>query len=213
MEHIWTQLEKMGVIPVVAMADAADASKLGAALTEGGLPCVEITFRTAAAADAIRTLSATYPNMVIGAGTVLTVAQAQTAADAGAKFIVTPGFDHNVVDWCLENRIQIAPGVMTPTDINAALSRKLTVLKFFPAEAAGGIDTLHAISAPYSNVKFIPTGGINSNNLSDYLSLSAVLACGGSWLVKKTLISNGKFDTISDLVREAVQLVQQARSR
>ena len=213
MEHIWTQFEKMGVVPVVAIAVADDAPKLGAALTEGGLPCVEITFRTPAAAAAIRTLSATYPKMLIGAGTVLTVVQAQTAADAGAKFIVTPGFDNNVVDWCLENRVPIAPGVMTPTDINAALSRGLTVLKFFPAEAAGGIDTLKAISAPYGKAKFIPTGGINPTNLSAYLSLPAVLACGGSWLARKTLIASGEFETIADLVREAVQLVQQTRSK
>lgn len=213
MEHIWTQFEKMGVVPVVTIAVAADAPKLGAALTEGGLPCVEITFRTSAAAAAIRTLSATYPKMLIGAGTVLTVVQAQTAADAGAKFIVTPGFDDNVVDWCLENRVPIAPGIMTPTDINAALSRGLTVLKFFPAEAAGGIDTLKAISAPYGKVKFIPTGGINPKNLCAYLSLPAVLACGGSWLAKKTLIASGEFETIADLVREAVQLVQQTRSK
>lgn len=208
---ILNQLERMGVVPVVAIDDAGDVQRLGAALIEGGLPCAEITFRTAAAEDAIRTMVQSFPDILVGAGTVLTVEQAQAAAGAGAKFVVTPGFDPAVVDWCLENDLPITPGVMTPTEINMALNKGLNVVKFFPAEAVGGIKTLKAISAPYGSVRFIPTGGINVANLPDYLALPMVVACGGSWLVKKQLIADGAFDRIQELAAEAVQIVEQYR--
>ena len=213
MDKIIDKISAMGVVPVVAIENASDAVGLGDALIEGGLPCAEITFRTAAAASAIRTLCNSHPGILVGAGTILTKSDAETAVDAGASFVVTPGFDGDLVDWCLDQRIPVIPGVMTPTDINAAINRKLNVLKFFPAEAAGGIKTLKAISGPYGNIKFVPTGGITLGNLEEYLSLPNVVACGGSWLVKKDQISSGEFDTIESLVREAVQLVDRIRSK
>ena len=183
MDKIIEKITAMGVIPVVAIENAADAARLGDALIEGGLPCAEITFRTAAAASAIRTLCNSHPGILVGAGTVLTKLDAEIAVDAGASFVVTPGFDGGLVDWCLDKSVPVIPGVMTPTDINAAINKKLKVLKFFPAEAAGGIKTLKAISGPYGSIKFVPTGGITLGNLEDYLSLPNVVACGGSWLV------------------------------
>lgn len=211
MPEILEQINKMGVVPVVAIEDATDAPKLGNALMAGGLPCAEITFRTAAAAAAIRSMADECPDVLVGAGTVLTVAQAEIAVASGAKFIVTPGFEAAVVDWCITNKVPVTPGVMTPTEINLALNKGLQVLKFFPAEAAGGIKMLKAIGGPYGDVKFIPTGGISLNNLRDYLSLPSVLACGGSWLVKKTLIAAGEFETIARLALEAVALVNEVR--
>ena len=211
MSELERKFEQFGVIPVVAIEDAKDGPALGAALIAGGLPCAEITFRTAAAPEAIRLMAAECPDVLVGAGTVLTVEQAETAVANGAKFIVTPGFDGAVVDWCIANQVPITPGVMTPTEINLALNKGLRVLKFFPAEAAGGIKTLKAIGGPYGDVKFIPTGGIGSNNLRDYLSLPSVLACGGSWLVKKQLISTGEFETITRLTQEAVTIVSEVR--
>lgn len=205
------RIGQLGIIPVVAIEDARDVIPLGEALIAGGLPCAEITFRTAAAAEAIRQMSVAYPEILVGAGTVLTIEQAEEAAKAGAKFIVTPGFSATVVDWCLDHDLPIMPGVMTPTDINQALAKELRLLKFFPAEAAGGINTLKAIGGPYGGVKFIPTGGIQAANLADYLSLPMVYACGGSWMVKKQLIAAGEFESITRLTREAVEIVRQAR--
>ena len=213
MDKIIEKISAMGVIPVVAIENASDVGGLGDALIGGGLPCAEITFRTAAAASAIRNLCNSHPGILVGAGTVLTKSDAETAVDAGASFVVTPGFDGDLVDWCLGQRIPVIPGVMTPTDINAAINRKLNVLKFFPAEAAGGVKTLKAISGPYGSIKFVPTGGITLGNLEEYLSLPNVVACGGSWLVKKDQISSGEFDTIESLVREAVQLVDRIRGK
>ncbi len=211
MSELERKFEQFGVIPVVAIEDAKDSPILGKALVAGGLPCAEITFRTAAAPEAIRLMAAECPDVVVGAGTVLTVKQAETAVANGAKFIVTPGFDDAVVDWCIANEVPITPGVMTPTEINMALNKGLRLLKFFPAEAAGGIKTLKAVGGPYGDVKFIPTGGISPSNLRDYLSLPSVLACGGSWLVKKQLISTGEFETITRLTQEAVAIVSEAR--
>ncbi|MBN1119531.1 MAG: bifunctional 4-hydroxy-2-oxoglutarate aldolase/2-dehydro-3-deoxy-phosphogluconate aldolase [Anaerolineae bacterium] len=212
MNEVLNQIEQFGVVPVVAIDDADHAPDLGRALLDGGLPCAEITFRTAAAAEAIRRIASNYPEMLVGAGTVLTVEQAQKAADAGAQFIVTPGFDAAVVDWCIEREIPVTPGVMTPTEINMALNKGLNVLKFFPAEAAGGIQTLKAIGGPYGGVRFIPTGGISPANLSYYLRLPMVVACGGSWLVKKQMIASGHFDQIVELTAQAVEIVREARA-
>ena len=207
MNELLKQLGTIGVIPVVAIEDAADAPKLGKALLAGGLPCAEITFRTAAASEAIRAMTAECPDVLVGAGTVLTVDQAKTAVSVGAKFIVTPGFDAAVVDYCLANNVPITPGVMTPTEINMALNKGLNVLKFFPAEAAGGIKMLKAVGGPYVGVKFIPTGGINANNLADYLALPMVHACGGSFMVQKQMIAAGQFDEIRGLAETAVSIV------
>lgn len=210
MNEIFYQL---GVIPVVAIENAKDAAALGDALIAGGLPCAEITFRTVAAAASIRTLAAQFPDLLVGAGTVLSVEQAQNAVESGAKFLVTPGFDREVVDYCLSWKIPIYPGVATPTEINLALKMGLNTLKFFPAEALGGVATLKAIAAPYGSVRFIPTGGINPQNLAEYLSQPTVLACGGSWLVKKTSIANGEFETITRLTVEAVGIVRKIRRK
>lgn len=212
MNEIMKEIGRIGIVPVVAIDDAADAIPLGQALLDGGLPCAEITFRTAAAADAIKAMSDAFPDMIVGAGTVLTVEQAEQAKAAGVKFIVTPGFDDAVVDWCLANDMPITPGVMTPTDINRALSKGLKLLKFFPAEAAGGTKSLKAIGGPYVGIKFIPTGGINANNLPDYLGLPMVHACGGSFMVKKQMIADGQFAEISEMAQAAVEIVQSARS-
>ncbi|MFT5196526.1 MAG: 2-dehydro-3-deoxyphosphogluconate aldolase/(4S)-4-hydroxy-2-oxoglutarate aldolase [Cellvibrionaceae bacterium] len=211
MSDVMQRLGEIGIVPVVAIKDAADAADLGHALVAGNLPCAEITFRTPAAAEAIRQMSAACPDMCVGAGTVLTVAQAEVALANGAQFIVTPGFDGAIVDWCLANDMPIVPGVMTPTEINMALNKGLEVVKFFPAEIAGGVKALKAIGAPYGNVRFMPTGGINPANLPDYLALPNVVACGGSWMVKNELINGRRFDEISQLSQAGINIVQKTR--
>lgn len=211
MIDVLQRIGELGVVPVIAIDNAADAPKLGQALLDGGLPCAEITFRTAAAAEAIKLMTAACPDVLVGAGTVMTVDQAKRASEAGVKFVVTPGFDEDVVTWCIEHNMPVTPGVVTPTEINMALKKGLNVVKFFPAEASGGVKTLKAIAAPYQGVKFIPTGGISLGNLADYLSLKSVHAVGGSWMVTKELISAGKFDQITAMAAEAVALVQKIR--
>jgi 2-dehydro-3-deoxyphosphogluconate aldolase/(4S)-4-hydroxy-2-oxoglutarate aldolase len=203
------ELGRLGVVPVVKIERSENAEALGEALLSGGLPCAEITFRTAAAEDAIRQMASSLPEMMIGAGTVLSVVQADKAVRAGAQFIVCPGFNEKVVEWCLRNEIPVTPGVATPTEIDMALDKGLRILEFFPAEALGGVRTLKAIAGPYANVKFIPTGGINQDNLGDYLALPSVHCCGGSWLAKAGSISAGKFDEITQLTRDAVSLVRE----
>lgn len=199
-------ISELKLVPVVAIHDADHSTGLAEALIAGGLPLAEITFRTEAAPKAIQTL-ARRGDLLVGAGTVLTIDQVKIALDAGAAFIVSPGLNPEVVAYCLERDIPITPGVATPTDIEAALRLGLTVLKYFPAEAFGGLKTLKAVSAPYGAVTFIPTGGINADNVCTYLAHPKVAACGGSWMVKSALIAEGSFDTIARLVREAVQLV------
>lgn len=198
------QFQKIGIIPVVKIDDAKDAAPLAKALCEGGLPVAEVTFRTAAAKDAIKIMCETCPSMLVGAGTVLTPEQADDAVEAGAKFIVSPGLNPRVVKHCREIGVPITPGTSSPTEIEQALELGLSVVKFFPAEASGGIAKIKAMSAPYTSVRFMPTGGINENNLLDYLRFPKVVACGGSWMVKESLINEGKFDEISRLTREAV---------
>ncbi len=204
MNDMEKKIYETGIIPVVKINDDKDAVALAAALREGGLNCAEITFRTQAAEGAIKKISAAFPDMLIGAGTVLTCEQAARAAAAGAKFIVTPGLNEETVKYCLENNIPIYPGCSTPSDIEKALSMGLTTLKFFPAEAAGGVAMIKALCGPYVNVHFMPTGGINADNINDYLAYDKIIACGGSWIVKDALISAGKFDEITALVSEAV---------
>jgi 2-dehydro-3-deoxyphosphogluconate aldolase/(4S)-4-hydroxy-2-oxoglutarate aldolase len=211
MKDVLDTLGRLGVVPVVKIERAEDAVELGRALLAGGLPCAEITFRTAAAEEAIRRIASSLTDIILGAGTVLSVDQADRAVSAGARFIVSPGFNHKVVDWCLRNEIPVTPGVATPTEIDMALDKGLDILKFFPAEALGGIKTLKAIAAPYVGIKFIPTGGVNQDNLGDYLAHPSVHCCGGSWLVKASLISAGKFDEITQLAQEAVSVVRQVR--
>lgn len=194
------------IIPVVAIHDAQDADPLAEALIAGGLPSAEITFRTDAAEDAIKAM-ARRGDITVGAGTVLSVEQAQKALDAGAGFVVAPGLNPKVVHFCLDHNVPVTPGIATPTDIETAMDLGLKILKFFPAEAFGGLKTLKAICAPYRAVKFIPTGGLNANNVVDYLEFPQVAAVGGSWIVKSDAIANGEFDKITRLTREAVEIV------
>lgn len=204
------RLGELKVIPVVAIENAAWADPMGAALAAGGLPIAEITFRTAAAEDAIKAL-AKRGDLLVGAGTVLTVENVKTAVGAGATFIVTPGFNPKVVSYCLEHGIAITPGTVTATEIGMALDHGVKVVKFFPAEAAGGIKALKAVAAPYAMMRFVPTGGIVPENITEYLKFPQVLACGGSWMVSKELLSNNQFDRIAELAKQAVQLASQAR--
>jgi 2-dehydro-3-deoxyphosphogluconate aldolase / (4S)-4-hydroxy-2-oxoglutarate aldolase len=210
--NIIERIERIGIIPVVSIPKAEHALPLAEALLAGGLPCAEITFRTAAAAEAIAQIKKQLPEMLVGAGTVLSVEQADTALGAGAEFIVSPGTNLLVVEHCLSQRAPIFPGVCTPTEIEMALSKGVEVLKFFPAEAAGGVKFLKAVCAPYSHVKFIPTGGIDTKNIGEYLAIQQVLACGGSWMVKPEWMKAGEFDRIGQAAREAVALVSELRA-
>jgi 2-dehydro-3-deoxyphosphogluconate aldolase/(4S)-4-hydroxy-2-oxoglutarate aldolase len=203
-------LQKFGarrLVPVVKIQNSEDAIPLGRALLEARLPIAEITFRTAAAEGAIRALTAELPELLVGAGTVLSVDQVKSALDAGARFMVAPGFNPTVVDYCLERNICVVPGVNNPSQIERALERKLKVVKFFPAEASGGLRFLKAVAAPYSDILFLPTGGINLQNLMMYLSFARVIACGGSWMVAADLISAGNFAEIKKRSREAVAAI------
>jgi 2-dehydro-3-deoxyphosphogluconate aldolase/(4S)-4-hydroxy-2-oxoglutarate aldolase len=201
---ILQKIGELGIVPVVKIEKAEDALPLGKALIDGDLPIAEITFRTSAAEESIKILTGKLPTLLVGAGTVLTIEQVKEAVSAGAKFIVSPGFNPKVVDYCIENSIPVTPGINNPTQIEMALERGIEVVKFFPAEASGGLPLLTSMSAPYSGIKFVPTGGINLNNLNSYLSNKKVHACGGSWMVKDNLISSGNFDEITRLTQEAV---------
>ena len=204
MNEVIEKISKIGIVPVIALDDAKDAAPLAKALSEGGIDCAEVTFRTAAAKDTIRIIAENYPDMLVGAGTVLTKQQVDEAVEAGAKFIVSPGLNPQVVAYCIEKGVPVVPGTSTPSDVETALSLGLEVVKFFPAEPAGGIAMIKAMSAPYGGVKFMPTGGINADNLSQYLDFPRVIACGGSWMVKKDLIKAGDFDKIKELTEQAV---------
>lgn len=204
---LFEQLSTLRIVPVVVIDDAAAAEPLADALVAGGLPCAEVTFRTAAAQEAIAIMSRR-GDMLVGAGTVLSIQQADAAIAAGAKFIVSPGTNANVVRHCLAKGVLPIPGVATPTEIQAAMELGLSVVKFFPAQAFGGLATLKAIAAPYKGVRFIPTGGIDEKNVQSYLAFKPVLACGGSWMVKSDLIAEGRFDEIRRLTAEAVSLTQ-----
>lgn len=204
MNPILEELSKIGIVPVIKIDDAKDAVPLAKALLDGGLPCAEVTFRTAAAKDAIAAMSKAFPEMLVGAGTVLTTEQADAAVAAGAKFIVSPGLNPDVVRHCVERNIPIVPGINNPTGIEQALSLGLTTVKFFPAEPSGGVKMIKAMAAPYGNVTFMPTGGVSAENLSQYLSFPKIIACGGSWMVPCDKIATGDFAGIEKLVREAV---------
>lgn len=207
MSTITEQLRKSKVIPVIAVDRAEDIIPLGNALYENGLPAAEITFRTAAAQEAIRLLRESQPDMLIGAGTVLNYEQAKQAKEAGATFIVSPGFNPNTAKACQQLDIAYIPGVNNPSTIEAALELGITTLKFFPAEASGGVAMLKSLLAPYGDIEIMPTGGINRNNIKEYLSIPRVVACGGTWMVDKKLIDEGNWDEIGRLAREAADLV------
>ncbi|TOM63309.1 2-dehydro-3-deoxyphosphogluconate aldolase [Vibrio parahaemolyticus] len=209
MSSIKEQLKALKVIPVIAIDKAEDIIPLGKVLAENGLPAAEITFRSAAAAEAIRLLRETQPDMLIGAGTVLNREQAIAAKEAGATFIVSPGFNPNTVKACQEIGIDIVPGVNNPSTVEAALEMGLTTLKFFPAEASGGINMVKSLLAPYTDIELMPTGGINPANIKDYLAIPRVLACGGTWMVDKKLIEAGNWEELARLTRKAVALVNE----
>ena len=204
MNEVLKKIGEIGIIPVVVLDDAKDAEPLAKALIEGGLPCAEVTFRTAAAEEVIRKMATAYPDLFVGAGTVLTPEQVDEAMEAGAKFIVSPGLNPRVVKYCIEKNIPILPGCATPSEVEQAIELGLKAVKFFPAEAAGGLNMIKSMSAPYGNIKFMPTGGINEENMLAYLSFDKIIACGGSFMVKDSLIEAGKFDEITALTRSAV---------
>lgn len=207
MKDIQKRIGDAGIVPVIKINDPDKAVPLAKALYDGGLPIAEITFRTSHAKEAIARITAEVPEMLVGAGTVLTTDQVDAAIEAGAKFIVSPGFNQDVVRHCIDRGITVTPGCVTPSDIERAISFGVDVVKFFPAEAYGGVKTIKALSAPYPGIKFIPTGGIDSSNLISYLSHEKVLACGGSWMVKEEFLNNGEFDKIKSLVKEAVDVM------
>jgi 2-dehydro-3-deoxyphosphogluconate aldolase/(4S)-4-hydroxy-2-oxoglutarate aldolase len=204
-------MKKSGVIPVVVLDDTAKALTTANALLAGGVSVMEITFRTAAAADSIKTVSENCPEMLVGAGTVVTLDQCKQALECGAKFIVSPGFDPEVVSWCVERNIPITPGCVTPTEIMAAMELGLNVVKFFPAGVYGGLKAMKALSAPFGGIKFIPTGGVDAKNLKEYLEAPFVHAVGGSWLCPKKEIAAGNFDAVTALCREASEIVKEVR--
>ncbi len=204
MQEILSKLEAFGIVPVIKIDRVEDALPLAKALCEGGLPVAEITFRTACAKEAIKIITTHLPEMLVGAGTVLTTEQVDQAVEAGASFIVSPGLNPKVVKYCVDKGIAITPGCTNPSDIEQAIEFGLELVKFFPAEAAGGIKMIKAMAAPYTTMKFMPTGGVSAKNLNEYLSFDKVIACGGSWMVDASLINSGQFDKITELTREAV---------
>lgn len=203
-----SRLRELKIVPVIVIDRAEDAVPLARALVEGGLPCAEVTFRTGAAPEALRRIAEAYPDMLVGAGTVLTPEQAEQAVAAGAKFIVSPGLNPVVVDWCLENGVPVFPGVCTPTEIEMAFQKGLRVVKFFPAEPIGGLPYLKAIAAPYGMMEFIPTGGIGVGNFVTYLGFGRVVATGGSWMVQPEWVRAGDFDRVRQEVERSVQAVR-----
>lgn len=204
MNEVLKQIQKIGIVPVVVVNQPEEALPLAKALCEGGLPCAEVTFRTLAAREAIQLMTTNYPEMLVGAGTVLTIEQVDQAIEAGAKFIVSPGLNPKVVRYCLEKNIPITPGTANASDIEQAIELGLEVVKFFPAEANGGLPMIKALAAPYVNMMFMPTGGISAKNINSYLAFPKILACGGSWMVSPEYIKNGEYDKIRELTHEAV---------
>ena len=214
MNAISEKISSIGVVPVIKLNNPErDAAPLAAALCNGGVPVAEVTFRAAGAAKAIKLMNEAQPDMLVGAGTVLTTAQVDEAIEAGAKFIVTPGLDIEIVKYCQEKGIEIYAGCTTPTDYHAAYKLGLEVLKFFPAEQSGGLAKIKAMSAPFPMFKVMPTGGISLKNLGEYVSCPVIAACGGSYMVTADLIDNGKWDEITELCEKSVQIVKEARTK
>lgn len=202
------QIEEKKLVPVVKLDRADDAVPLGNALISGGLPVAEVTFRTEAAYESIKAMKKAFPEMIVGAGTVVSLEQAKMALDAGSSFIVSPGFSPSVVEFALEHNVLVLPGTCTPTEIMAAMEYGLEIVKFFPAKQYGGLATLKALAAPFPSIRFMPTGGISADNILEYLSFPKIIACGGSWMVKDTLINEGRFDEITRLTAEASALLK-----
>ena len=205
------RMRRTGIVPVVVLDDAKDAIPTARALLAGGVDVMEITFRTAAAADSIKVVSESCPDMLVGAGTVVTLDQCKQALECGAQFIVSPGLDPEVVSWCVERNVPITPGCVTPTEIIAAMKLGLNVVKFFPAGVYGGLKAMKALAAPFGRIKFIPTGGVEAKNLKEYLEAPFVHAVGGSWLCPKKEIAAGNFDAVTALCCEASQIVKEVR--
>lgn len=204
MNEVLEKLSAIGIVPVIKIDDVEKAVPLAKALVAGGIPCAEVTFRTDEAEEAIRRMASEVPEMIVGAGTVLTTDQADRAVAAGAKFLVSPGLNPKIVKYCLDKGYLITPGTSNPSDVEVAIELGLDVVKFFPAEAAGGIKMIKSMAAPYTKMKFMPTGGINADNLNSYLSFNKIICCGGSWMVKDDLVKAGEFDKITQLCKEAV---------
>lgn len=211
MNKVFLKIKQTGIIPVIKLENPDDIIPLSEALLKGGINVAEITFRTSAAEDAIKKLKSINNEMIIGAGTVLTTDNAERAIAAGAEFIVSPGFNPKIVDYCINRNFPIAPGISIPSEIEQALERGLDVVKFFPAEQSGGLPKIKAMSAAYGDIMFIPTGGISADNLSSYISFNKVLACGGTFMVKDSLIKEKQWNTISELSRKAVEIVNISR--
>lgn len=211
MNELLRSVAAVGIVPVIKLEDPAKAEALGKALLDGNLPVAEITFRTKTAAESIRILRRALQSLIVGAGTIITLDQAKAALDAGADFAVTPGFNPAIVDFFIKQGLPVVPGVNSPTQVEQGLGFGLEVLKFFPAEASGGVKMLKALSGPYPEVKFMPTGGVEAANLAAYLALPNVVACGGSWMVKDDLIKAGRFQDIAASCREAVELARSCR--
>ena len=211
MNKVLEEFSKIGIIPVIALDHVEDAAPLAKALCDGGLPCAEVTFRTAAAEESIRIMSEQFPEMLVGAGTVLTTEQVDRAVNAGAKFIVSPGLNPKVVKYCVDKGIPVTPGCSNPSDVEVAIELGLEVVKFFPAEAAGGLNMIKSMAAPYTKMKFMPTGGINAKNLTNYLDFKKIIACGGSWMVNKDMIAAKDWAGITALTKEAVASTESAK--
>jgi len=213
MSDILKQIGEIGIVPVIAISDVEKAVPLARALAAGGIPCAEVTFRTAEGEECIRRIAAEVPEVLVGAGTVTTTEQVDRAINAGAKFLVSPGLNRNVVSYSTSKNIPIVPGCATPSEMEAAMELGIYAIKFFPAEQAGGLPYIKAVAAPYTNLRFLPTGGINAGNLSKYIAFSKVIACGGSWMVAKELIDSSSFDEITKLCKEAVMIVRDTREK
>lgn len=208
MSNVMELIKEKRIVPVVKLDHVEDALPLAKALIDGGLPVAEITFRTDAAEESIRVIRNTYPEMLCGAGTVVNIDQAERAVDAGAAFIVSPGFTKEVVEFAVRKNIPVLPGCCTPTEIIDAMNYGLKVVKFFPAKQYGGLDTIKALAAPFPGIRFMPTGGINTGNLREFLDNDKIYACGGSWMVADSLIKEKRFDEITRLTKEAVELAK-----
>lgn len=203
------QISQNKIVPVIKLDRATDAKPLAEALCAGGLPVAEVTFRTEVAEESIRIMATSFPEMLVGAGSLISVNQAKRAVNAGAKFLVSAGFNQKVTEYAVDNNIPIFPGVCTPTEIMFLLEYNLSVAKFFPATQFGGLHTIKALSAPFPHMKFMPTGGITASNILEYLAFNRIIACGGSWMVKDSLINEQRFNDIQTLTSEAVELVKQ----
>ncbi len=204
-------IKSCGIVPVIKLSDIEKSEKLADALQKGGINCAEITFRAAGANKVIERMLKKYPDMIVGAGTVLTLEEAELAVAAGAKFIVSPGLNEEVVEYALNHNVLPVPGCITPTEIQKALRMGLNLIKFFPAEQFGGIKTIKALAAPFSQVTFMPTGGVSLNNLKEYISEKAVAACGGTFMVKEDMITGEEWEKITEMSKKAVDIINESR--